>query len=219
MAVKIKERAASKSAEPQATQSQSPPRHRRQRAESEQNASEILRAATEVLGARPEASMKDVARSAGVSRQTVYAHYPSREALLEAIVGQAIAEAMAALDAAGLMEAPPAEALIRLLDADWAVGARYPFLWQLPEVGPDADGGRHGPMLGRMREIIRRGQETGDFDGSLSPDWLLTVSLALGRAVGEEIIFRRMTSADAASAVHRSFLRLLGLPGDQPGAG
>jgi AcrR family transcriptional regulator len=209
MAVKIKERAASKSAEPQATQS--PLRHRRQRAESEQNASEILRAATEVLGVRPEASMTDIARSAGVSRQTVYAHYPSREALLEAIVGQAIAEAMAALDAAGLMEAPPAEALIRLLDADWAVGARYPFLWQLPEVGQDADGGRHGPMLGRMREIIRRGQEAGDFDGSLSPDWLLTVSLALGRAVGEEIIFGRMTSEDAASTVHRSFLRLLGL--------
>lgn len=161
--------------------------------------------------------MKDIARSAGVSRQTVYAHYPSREALLEAIVERAIAEAIAALDAAGLMDAPPPEALIRLLDTDWAVGTRYPFLWQLPEVGADQAGGRHGQVLDRMREIIRRGQGTGDFDRSLSPDWLFTVSLALGRAVGEEIIFRRMTSEDAASAVHRSFLRLLGLPREQAG--
>jgi AcrR family transcriptional regulator len=161
--------------------------------------------------------MKDIARSAGVSRQTVYAHYPSREALLETVVERAIAEAITALDAAGLKDAPPPEALIRLLDTDWAVGVRYPFLWQLPEVSPDADGGRHGPVLDRMREILRRGQETADFDRSLSPDWLFTVSLALGRAVGEEIIFRRMTSEDAASTVHRSFLRLLGLPGDQPG--
>jgi hypothetical protein len=33
---------------------------------------------------------------------------------------------------AGLEEAPPAEALIRLLDAGWQVSARYPFLWHPP---------------------------------------------------------------------------------------
>jgi hypothetical protein len=37
---------------------------------------------------------------------------------------------------AGLEEAPPAEALIRLLDAGWQVSARYPFLWHLPVVSP-----------------------------------------------------------------------------------
>jgi AcrR family transcriptional regulator len=32
-----------------------------------------------VLSAQPEASVEDIARAAGVSRQTVYAHFPSRE--------------------------------------------------------------------------------------------------------------------------------------------
>ncbi|MGH3160105.1 MAG: TetR/AcrR family transcriptional regulator [Streptosporangiaceae bacterium] len=73
-----------------------------------------------------------MARSAGLSRQTVYAHFPSRQALLDAVVERATAEVSAAFEAAGLEDAPSAEALIRLLDAGWRVSARYPFLWHLP---------------------------------------------------------------------------------------
>jgi AcrR family transcriptional regulator len=158
----------------------------------------------------------DIARAAGVSRQTVYAHFPSREALLDAVVERATAEVTAALDAAGLDRAPPAEALIRLLDAGWQVAARYPFLWQLPAVGPDQDADRHGPVLDRLLEVIRRGQESGDFDRTLSPGWLLTAALALGRAAEDEVKAGRMTIAEASHAVHHSFLRLFGLR-DDPG--
>src|SRR5262249_62065942 len=105
----------------------------------------------------------------GFGRQTVYATFPRREALLEAVVVRAAAEVTAALEAAGLDEAPPAEALIRLLDAGWAVSARYPFLWHLPPVSPDKDMDRHGPLVDRLYDIIRRGQESGDFERGLPP--------------------------------------------------
>jgi AcrR family transcriptional regulator len=153
----------------------------------------------------------DIARAAGVSRQTVYAHFPSREALLNAVVEQATAEVTAALDGAGLDRVPPAAALIRLLDAGWQVAARYPFLWHLPAVSPDHDAARHGPVLDRLLEVIRRGQETGDFDPTLSPAWLLTAALALGRAAEDEVKAGRMTINEASHAVHHSFLRLFGL--------
>ena len=154
--------------------------------------------------------MEDIARAAGVSRQTVYAHFPTREALLGAIMERATAEFTAAFDAAGLDEAPPAVALVRLLDAGWQVTARYPLVWHLPAVSPEQDASRHAPVLGRLLELIRRGQDSGDLDATLAPGWLLTGSLALGRAADEEVKAGRMTIEEATHAVHHSFLRLLG---------
>jgi len=169
-----------------------------------------LQAATETLNADPRASIEDIARAAGVSRQTVYAHFPTREALLDAIMERATTEVTAAFDAAGLDEAPPAVALVRLLDAGWQVTARYPLVWHLPAASPEQDASRHAPVLARMLDLIRRGQETGDLDDTLSPGWLLTASLALGRAADEEVKSGRMTIEEAIHAMHHSFLRLLG---------
>jgi hypothetical protein len=50
----------------------------------------------------------------------------------------------------------------------------------------------------------------------LSPGWLLTAALALGRAAEDEVKAGRMTIAEASHAVHHSFLRLFGLR-DDPG--
>jgi AcrR family transcriptional regulator len=196
---------------------QPPGRQRRRRADAEQNVTAILDAAARTLSAQPEASVDDIARAAGLSRQTVYAHFPSREALLDAVVERATAEVAAAFEAAALDAVPPAEALIRLLDAGWAVTARYPFLWHLPAVSPGQDADRHGPVIERLREVIRRGQESGDFDRRLSPDWLLAAGLAVGRAAEDEVKAGRMTIEHATSAVHHSFLRLFGLQEPTPG--
>jgi len=193
------------------TQAQPQPRRRRQRSDARHSITAILQAATQALRERPDASVDDIARAAGVSRQTVYAHFPSREALLGAVVEQAAAEVSAALDAAGLDEAPPAVALTRMLDAGWRAAARYPFLWHLPAVSPDEDAARHGPVLGRFAEVIRRGQDSGDFDATLPPGWLLTAALALGRAAEDEVKAGRMTIEEATHAVHHSYLRLFGI--------
>jgi len=187
-----------------------PARQRRRRADAEHNRAAILQAATGTLNTQPDASMEDIAKAAGVSRQTIYAHFPSREALLDAVLDKAVTEVSAALEAAGLDDAPPAEALLRLLDAAWAVAAHYPSLWFLPPVSQDEDLARHGPLVERISGLIRRGQESGDFDRAMSPSWLLAAMLSLGRAAEQEVKAGRMTVADASGAVRRSFLRLLG---------
>ena len=206
-----------------AGESASPPgatpgaRRRRQRADAQQSIAAILRAAAQALNANPAASVEDIARAAGVTRQTVYAHFPSREALIEAVTEQATAEVAAAFETAGLDDVPAPVALTRLLDAGWRVAARYPFLWHLPSVSAGEDRDRHGPVLDQMLAIIERGQETGDFDQALSPSWLLTAALALGRAAEEEVKAGRMTIDEASHAVHHSYLRLFGIQDPTPG--
>jgi AcrR family transcriptional regulator len=170
-----------------------------------------LQAAAETLNADPGASVEDIARAAGVSRQTVYAHFPTREALLDTVIGRATAEVTAAFDAAGLDDLPPAVGLVRLLEAGWQVAAQYPFAWHLPGVSQEQDATRHAPVLNRMLELISRGQESGELDATLPPGWLLAASLALGRAAEDEVKAGRMSIEEATRAVHHSFLRLLGV--------
>jgi AcrR family transcriptional regulator len=183
-------------------------RTRRQRSDARQSIAAVIDAAIQLLGGRPDASMDEIARAAGVSRQTVYAHFPSREALIDAVTAQASAEFTALFDGLDLDQAPPAQALIRLLDAGWQVAARYPFLWLQPAVDQGKDAERHAPVLDRMLDIIRRGQASGDFDASVPAHWLLTASLALGRAVEDEVKAGRMTIEEATHAMNQSVLRL-----------
>lgn len=58
--------------------------------------------------------------------------------------------------------------------------------------------------------MIQRGQATGEFDGRLSPDWLVAVTINLGHAAGGEVGAGRMSSEEAAEALHTSPLRVLG---------
>ena len=190
---------------------QSPARRRRRRADAEQSVAAILAAAVDVLNADPGASVEDIARAAGVSRQTVYAHFPSRQAMLDAVVERATGEAVAAFDAARLGDAPPAEALISFLEAGWKATAQTPFIWHLPPVSPGEDLDRHRPIVELLTDIIKRGQDSGDFDRTTSPDWLITAALALGRAATDEVQAGRMSIDEATSAMHHSFLRLFGI--------
>ncbi|GAA5010271.1 TetR/AcrR family transcriptional regulator [Actinopolymorpha pittospori] len=186
---------------------------RRRRADAERSIAAILDAAVAVLGERPDAKMEEVAAAAGLTRQTLYAHYPSREALLNAVVDRATAEAVAALDAVHLDEGSPTDALIRFLDASWYISERYPLLLRLPIASavsrPERE--RHAPVLDRLEPLIRRGQRAGEFDRSLPRSWLLAATVSLAHLAGERVSAGEMTPAEAAKAHKRSVLRLFGV--------
>lgn len=186
-------------------------RRRRRRADAERSIAAILDAATRVLGERPDASIEEIAEAAGVTRQTVYAHYTSRETLCSAVIDHVTAEVVAGMDAAELDKGPPAAALIRLIDANWQTVERYPVLFHTAPMSPEESHDRHRPILDRFEKLIRRGQSAGDFDRELSPTWLTTAIIGLAHAAGEEVGAGRMKADDAHRAVRRSVLRILGV--------
>jgi AcrR family transcriptional regulator len=183
---------------------------RARRADAVRSRTEVLEAAARLLGERPDAGMAAIAQAAGVTRQTVYAHFSSRDDLLTAVVDHATVEAVAALDAAGLDEGPAADALLRIIGISWQILDRYPVLLRPEAADVPGDAERHHPVVVRLTRIIERGQESGEFDRMLSADWLAAAVIALGHAAGGEVAAERLSVAEAQAALRVSLLRLVG---------
>jgi AcrR family transcriptional regulator len=191
-----------------------PERPRRpRRADAERSIAAILDAAIPLLGDRPDANMEDIAEAAGVTRQTVYAHFSSRDALLGAVVARVTEQVAAAIDAAELDRGSATDALVRFVDASWQTLERTPLLLRLPvaPVGPREELDRHEPITSRLTELIRRGQQAGEFDRDVSPQWLLAATIALGHAAGGQVSAGLMPVEVASAAYRRSLLRVFGV--------
>ncbi|MEV6905739.1 TetR/AcrR family transcriptional regulator [Amycolatopsis sp. NPDC051071] len=191
-------------------------RRRRRRSDADRSASAILHAAKETLATRPNANIGEIATAAGVSRQTVYAHFKTREALINAVIDEITAEATAEMDAARLDEGTAAAALLRLLDASWRTLQRYPQLLSIAATAADteADQTRHHQVLDHLERVLTRGRQSGEFADGLPVSWLATAVITLGHAAGDAVSTGRMTLTDATEALATSALRLCGTEAD-----
>jgi AcrR family transcriptional regulator len=187
------------------------PPGRRRRSDARRSIDAILNAARAVLETRPDASMEDIAITAGVTRQTVYAHFPSRDTLIAALLHAAGAETIAAIDAARLDTLPPADALRQFLDIGWQLIRRHPHLIG-PALTQDPPGSNdpHHAGTARLEQIIRRGQRAGDFDRALPANWLTAAILGLFRTAAEQVAAGRLTTSKAARMLLGSTLRVCG---------
>ena len=185
---------------------------RRRRVDAERSVAAILEGAVEALRRRPDASVEDMAAAAGVSRQTVYAHYSSRDAVVAAVVHRATSEVVAELDRLDREQRRnAADALVELLAVSWRVFERYPFLVEASAATPGEDEERHFPVAERLTALLRRGRRTGEFDRSLPVPWVVAAIVALGHSAGTEVSSGRMSADQATTALRISVLRLVGV--------
>ncbi|MEU6821038.1 TetR/AcrR family transcriptional regulator [Streptomyces atriruber] len=196
--------------------SSAPPRRR---ADAERSRTAILDAAVRLLGERPDAGMAAVATAAGVTRQTVYAHFSSRDDLLTAVVDHMTDLVTAAMDASDPDEGPAPDALLRLLDAAWHASRAHPALLRLEPrpAPPEKDRARHRPIADRITHVLRRGRDEGSFDPHPPLAWQVSAVIALSHAAGEEVNVGRMSATDATAALHSGLLRLLAADGGTAG--
>ncbi|TDD59939.1 TetR/AcrR family transcriptional regulator [Actinomadura darangshiensis] len=191
---------------------------RPRRSDARRSIDAILDAARIVLGERPDASMEEIATKAGVTRQTVYAHFPSRDALMAALIETAAAEYAALLDAADLETAPPADALAGFLDAGWRFLRRYPLLLDptVTWIPRPTSNDPHDVVPPRLERLIQRGQRTGDLDGSVSAAWLTAAVIGLQHAAAAEVSAARLSADEAATLCLESTLRICGSTTTRP---
>jgi AcrR family transcriptional regulator len=191
-----------------------PPKGPRRRADAERSIAAILDAAVDVLGERADASMAEIAAAAGVARQTVYAHYQSREALLTAVAERALERTVEAIDAAAPEAGPPVQALDRLVRAWWETVERHArVLEALAAAFSDVEEIHefHSPILERVERLVRRGQRGGDFDRRLPAAWTAAAFLGLMHTAADEVAAGRMGAEEAGHALERSVPRVFGV--------
>jgi AcrR family transcriptional regulator len=175
------------------------------RADARRNVRRILDATTELIAGDPGASMERVAAAAGVSRATLYHHFHSRDALMDALTDQSIGEVTAALEAAQPAAGTPGEAMERVLLAAWQVIGRYRGLVIVNQRLERAElRARLAPALAPVRALIRRGQRDGAFDPELPAEWLLGAVIDLIHAASRQVTGGAMDAAAAERALLRT---------------
>ncbi|GGM55872.1 hypothetical protein GCM10011608_45910 [Micromonospora sonchi] len=186
------------------------PGQRRQRADARRSIAAVLGASVTLLGRHPDASMEEIARAAGVSRQTIYAHYPSRDALLRAVTQHVTAEVAREVADFGFDGGSAVDALGRWADGSWALLERYPVLLTSAMLAATNEDElkRHEPIIGGLLDLIERGRRRREFDRTMPTTWYIAAIIGLGHAAGQEVTAGRMTPTEAGTAFRESVLRV-----------
>jgi len=174
------------------------------RATAERNIEAILDAVERLLERGSPASIVAVANEAGVSRVTVYAHFTTREQLLEAVVERAVQRTTVALDAVEPERGPPLQALERVIDVGWRDLDRNNAIAQAASelLTAEVHKRTHQAAHRRLRKLIDRGRRSGDFRTDVPAEWLVTAFHALIHAAGDDVRAGRMRAGAALKALH-----------------
>jgi TetR/AcrR family transcriptional regulator, mexCD-oprJ operon repressor len=170
-----------------------------QREVAERNVEAILDAAEDLLRSQGQVNISAVAVQAGVSRVTVYAHFPTWQALLEAAVERAVQRTMAALQSVRPDDGPAAEALERMIAAAWQHLASYQAMAAAMAefLSPEAVTRTHRAAHHTIGTLAERGQADGSFRTDLPAGWLVTAAVALIHACSDQVRAGQIRQDDA----------------------
>ncbi|MEU5078792.1 MULTISPECIES: TetR/AcrR family transcriptional regulator [Streptomyces] len=176
------------------------------RADARRNYERLLKVAAEAFAEHGEnASLDDIAKRAGVGSGTLYRHFPTRKALLEAAYVDRI-EALGARADELAKELAPGEALAEWL-YELAVGTIQVRGMKALLGSAVTDGGAAAPTVcgavvkGAVARLVVAAQEAGALRGDVEP--IEVLRLAHGVASAAEL-------AGAGEREIRRYLRLLG---------
>lgn len=152
----------------------SDPEPRATRADAARNREQLLEVATRVFAsAEAETSMRAIAREAGVGIGTLYRHFPTREALVEAVYrDQVVRLTNGAREL--LADAAPAVAMRRWMDlfGDWIAtkNGMLDTLLTVIESGAVGHARTRDELLNAISAILEAGRTAGDLRSDVTAD-------------------------------------------------
>jgi TetR/AcrR family transcriptional repressor of mexCD-oprJ operon len=177
----------------------------------EHNLEAILDATERLLQRGEQPSISAVANEAGVSRPTVYAHFPDRAELVQALVERTVKQAMSAMQAAEPSRGPAADALQRLIASSWQQIASHDDIARAAahELNQHAMRQSHASARKTIHKLIQRGRKDGSFRSDVPAGWLVTASLALTHAASEAVRSGELSAEAAPNTLSLTIADLL----------
>jgi len=187
---------------------------RRRRSDADRSVQAIRQAALEALASNPEVSMAEIARRAGVVRATIYAHFPTRESLLDAVMELATGQVAEAIRGAEPERGEPKEALERVLRATWQQLSQFHSVLaiNISRLSTKELHRRHLPMTTQLVPLIERGQAGGIFRSDVSAAWLIAVVRAIVHTASTELQAGRITQAEVERTMLTTALAAVSQP-------
>jgi AcrR family transcriptional regulator len=155
-------------------QSLPPPAERKPRADAQRNRERILEVARLAFTRHgAEASLDDIARQAGIGPGTLYRHFPTRDALIEAVYRSEV-EKLTAAGERFAAKLPPLEALRAwmLLFIDHVASKKFilPAMDTVPGGSMRLIEGARGLIHGAFLTLVQRAINSGDLRKDTDPD-------------------------------------------------
>jgi AcrR family transcriptional regulator len=173
-------------------------RRKPRRADAERSIAAITNAALEALADDPDVSMAEIARRAGVVRATIYMHFPTREALLDAVMEHSVGLVAEATRQAEPDRGEPREALERVILATWQQLSRFHSVLgiNISRLSAKELRRRHLPVTTQIVPLLERGQAEGVFRSDVSAGWLIAVIRAIVHVASTELQAGRLSQAE-----------------------
>lgn len=183
------------------------------RSDAERNTERIIEAAVSQLRLRPDATISSIAREAGVGRVTVYGHFSSRCALVDAAIARVLDDGRDVLDDAA-DDPDPALALERVIGLSFQLMelSRSVALAASEVLAPSRLRALHAAPAERVAALIRRGQSEGVFRTDLPAWWLVTSIHQIFHGASSELSARRVIPSQAQAFLVGTVLALLRRP-------
>jgi AcrR family transcriptional regulator len=178
------------------------------RRDARRNHDHLIACAIAEMTANPHVTMREIADASGLTRTTVYRHFPSRDNLLAGIYDHIEREAEAIVEEA-IAHADVEDALHALATGVVAIGERYRFLALHATDQPGA--ARRSPDNPRLADYLLSARARGQIADDTPLRWQMAMIRGLATSACDELIHNSTSTHDAAARLTQALIAVLRL--------